>query len=304
MSSEKNSNQSPQPKSKKHNKKKRRNRNKPAAYVSTVRTSFSFKQTKDGAIVQFQEIFPIFPSTEGLDIVIPVSPTKWIGTRMATFASTYGTFRPMKLNVSYSPVVGTANSGSIAACAIYAGNRLPSVSSKEELVRTLASTAGGMLTAVYNRASVNVRCATSLSQNSFPTTDISDDDIPMNIIFASNGVSQSYGYAIIKGKFSFHNPQLGTSPTPVAYNGYVSVTPDEKNDTTAFTLRSPLDLAAGTPLSFNLGAPLRNQTGAIVAPALSTLNGVLTSPNVITVATRFKQIADIFLSIIGRSPNF
>ncbi|WCD55303.1 hypothetical protein 3 [Human tombus-like virus] len=293
-----------QSKSKSKSNRSRKARNKPAAYISTVRTSFSFKQTKDGATVQFQEIFPIFPSTAGLDIVIPISPTKWIGTRMASFASTYGTFRPIKLSVSYAPVVGTANSGTIASCAIYAGNRLPTVSSKEELVRTLASTAGGMLTAVYNRASVYVRCSTSLSQNSFPTTEISDDDIPMNIIFASNGVSQAYGYAIINGKFSFHNPQIGASPSPIAYNGFVEVQPDKDNDTTKFQLKTPLNVGTGTPVSFNLGEPMRNTTGAVVAPALTTLQGVLTAPNIITVATRFQQVANVFMSIIGRSPNF
>lgn len=304
MSSQKNTKKQNAKQSNKQKNRKRRNRNKPAAYVSTVRTSFSFKQTKDGAVVHFQEIFPIFPSTVGLDIVIPISPTKWIGTRMATFASTYGTFRPIGLTVSYAPVVGTSMSGSIAACAIYAGNRLPTVSSKEELVRTLASTAGGMLTAVYNKAAVSVRCSTSLSQNSFPTTDISDDDIPMNIIFASNGVSQSYGYAIINGKFSFHNPQLGVSPVAIAYNGFVSVNPDKEKDETKFELRSPLDLGVGTPISFHLGAPMRNQSGAVIAPALTTLMGILTAPNIITVATRFQQVANVFMSVIGRSPNF
>lgn len=181
----------------------------PAAYRTDLSTNASINVLNGRTTLFSREIFPIVKSeNEIFDLMIPMTPTKWTGTRTSALASTYQSFRPLYVSISFMPTNGTSTAGSLAVGTLWDGNS-SDINSRTAAITQLPSMNGGFLTSLYTRCSRRVGLGTSLRANTFPTGDINSDDIPFWIIctcdsgnITNNG---TVGNLVVTSRFALHN---------------------------------------------------------------------------------------------------
>lgn len=237
----------------------------PAAYTSSSSAYASFN--KINSTISFQEMFTV-DCSQGY-FVLPLSPTKWAGTRTRTLVQTYGSFRPLRIQVSYQPSVATSTGGVIAIGTVFNGNRIDLTSDVASNIGAISSLANSFMTQVYQRCSMPLRLGTALSRNNYPTTLIDEDDIPLWIV--SQSTVASPGFIIISGLLSVHNP-MNVQVSSISGSAVGSIVkPTEEGGET--TLQIPAGnlsggFAVGDTVKFVASKELQSTTGNIIYHAL------------------------------------
>lgn len=287
----------------------RRRRAIPVAYSMRASAHAEIRVTDTSASLTSVEIFPISKQTVGCSLMLPMSPTKWTGTRTAVLASTYDSFRPLSCSVSWEPAVPTSTSGSIALGTVFAGCRLPSDDSWSSLSSSLAATNGGFVATVWDHASSTISLQKNLRANLFPLYNIDPDDIPFWICVASNSsVDQPLGYLVVKTKFTLRNPAVpGTAP-PVSGSGEFTFT-DDSGKTKLTVAKSVVNkvLNVGQDIVFAFARRLLNRSGQPMSSILDTVLGHLIG----TTDTAYQFAVDNTIAaqtalgyVVGVSTNF
>lgn len=142
----------------------------------------------------------------GVFWTFPVNPVYWTGTQIAALASSFMSYRPMRIQVHYQPKVGTNTAGSV-----YFGTAFDKAVTSSNTPRMLTTSNGGFMTQVYNRATSNVRCGTSLPQNLYKIAG-SPDDVDSNpftmIAYTDANVAGAPGDFTISYVFKLANPGI------------------------------------------------------------------------------------------------
>lgn len=257
----------------------RRRRAIPVAYSMRASAHAEIRVSDTSASLTSVEIFPISRQTTGCSFMLPMSPTKWSGTRTAVLASTYDSFRPLSCSVSWEPAVPTSTSGSVALGTVFAGCRLPTDDSWNNLSSSLAATNGGFVATVWDHASSRISLQKNLRANLFPLYNIEPDDIPFWICVASNAsIDQPLGYLIVKTKFTLRNPAVpGTAP-PVSGSGEFTFSVNE-GKTTLAVAKSVVNkvLNVGQDILFTFARRLLNTSGQPMSSILDSVLGHLSA---------------------------
>jgi len=284
----------------------------PAAFTATFQSSSSIKTDSSGAAtLRCREIFAIEAQAEGASFMLPITPTKWAGTRTAVLASTYSSHRPLSISVKWEPMVGTSTSGSVAFGTVFAGVRLPSsTDTYVNLSRSLAATNGGFVSTIWDHHSSNVALGRNLRANQFPLYEVSADDIPLWLVLSSSVTAGPIGYLVVDAVFTLRNPLSGQSTPPITATATASFThSNESNQTTMSVPRSAFNrvVEVGQNLAFAFARNLISVAGGVVNQILSPLiasylrtendNYVFSVDNVIATQNALSYV-------IGLAPNF
>lgn len=250
----------------------------PTSQSSTIRLYADIRARRDGtAHLSFCELFPITISQDGLSSVTLINPAKWIGTRTKDQALLYSQFRPIRINVSYVPTVGTNTPGLISFGAVY-NNAYPTYS--QELFMRLPQMAGGFITSLWQTATTNIPCSTKLFQNNFALSNVGEQDIPITLVTICNNAPtelSSPGYLCVYGTLSLSGPRAAPEIPSISgeSSGSISVT----NGQVTLTATS-LNLVVGDTFQ-----------------ALITSN-TLTNPTNVTNGPDWKKIFRVFSNIV------
>lgn len=242
----------------------------PAGFGATVRASTRLIQRDDGsATLITQEIFPIPAKRSGVSFMLPATPTKWLGTRAQTLASTYTSFRPLSVELRYLPTVSSASAGYVSIGTVFDGTRIPNGTDNDELARALAATNGGFITSCWQPAASHVGLGRNLRANTFPLYDVQDDDIPFWIV--ANASTSAPGYLLVRCRMTLHNPAAAVlTPLALSIDVYGS-----DNVTGGIELNANVDnassvLTVGQAVALKLGVALNS-----VTPAMKTIYAVV-----------------------------
>lgn len=280
----------------------------PVAIGTQANTYASVKTHPDGsATLHVREIFPITQASKGLALAIPMCPTKWVGTRTASLASTYMSHRPLRVQWRYIPAAPSTLAGNIAFGTVWSGCRLTTSDDVQSLYQHLTATNGGAICSVWQPCGNGISCGRNLRANQFPLYEVNSDDIPFWIVVASDG-DTNVGSIMISADFTLRNPITpGTTP-PASYSGPVQFTQSE-NETT-FTL--PLSslgspVAVGQEFQFTPLSALQSRTADVMTTPLSVFMASIKTiaESVITFLVDPAFAGQSFRSVlIGRSANF
>lgn len=261
------------------NRRRRRYRRRyrvPSAFAFKTVANSTLRTMRGGSVRLYcHEQFAVWASTnDKVTFALPITPSKWQGTRTAQLCSTFSSHRPIYLRMSWKPTVGTTTEGSIAFGTIFAGNKV-SWNNLEEAQRALTSSNGGFLATVYLPSGRNVQLGTSLTQNTYPLNNIDPDDIPFWILGTSTLTSGNIGHLVIDAVFSLTNP-IASNISPLPSTQFVlTATHDADNDTTTMSLPksniSSTTIAEGDTVWL---APLRNVinlAGSVLAQILEPI---------------------------------
>lgn len=287
----------------------RRRRSIPVAYSMRASAHAEIRVSDTSASLTSVEIFPIQAREVGCAFMLPMSPSKWSGTRTAVLASTYDSFRPLSCSVSWEPAVATSTPGSVALGTVFAGCRLPADDSWASLSSSLAATNGGFISTIWDHSSSNISLQRNLRANLFPLYNIQSDDIPFWICVASSAASESVlGYLVVKTKFTLRNPAVPGSAPPVSGSGAFDFSVKD-GKTTLTVAKSVVNkvLSTGQDFLFSFARRLVNSAGAPITSILDTILGHLTS--VTEAAYQFSVDSNIAAQtalgyIVGISTNF
>lgn len=252
----------------------------PAAYTSSSRANASFN--KVNSTISFQEMFTI-DCSQGY-YVLPLSPTKWAGTRTRALVQTYGSFRPLRIQVSYQPSVATSTAGVIAVGTVFNGNRIDLTSDVASNIGSISSLANSFMTQVYKPCSMPLRLGTALSRNNYPTTLINEDDIPLWIV--SQASIASPGYIVVSGLLSVHNPMnvqvssvsgsaVGTIVKPTEEGGETILQIPAGNLSGGFSVGDTIKFVASKELSSTTGNVIYHALEPVVATVRSKATDVI-----------------------------
>lgn len=266
---------------------RRRNRNRrrygrmsftrlPSAFSSAMDTGARMIQRRNGKTEMiFREIFQVTASDDTLDFAIPFTPTKWVNTRASVLASTYTSFRPTRVRLSYQPANSTATDGSVAIGTVFDGASLNYVD-KPLAFQALPATNGGFITAVWKPFGKSLALGTSLRGNLFPLHDVDSDDVPFWICLSTSGIAANtvLGFITVQAHVSLHNPTNTPSPNVVALNKPLEYSHD--NETGKTTLSIPTAQVTGTPVVgkdyfFANNSVLRNTVSGVILRVLQWL---------------------------------
>ena len=287
-------------------------RSVPVAYTRTTSTYATLRNTRDGsANLTTREIFPVVSQPSGLSLMIPMTPTKWAGTRSASLAQTYASHRPLRCLISWEPAVGTSTSGSIAVGTVFAGARLPNNSDSFNMLGSaLTATNGGFMTSVWNPSIKAVNLGRNLRANQFPLFEVSADDIPFWVCVASSDTNGTHlGYLVLETTFTLRNPLVGSFASPVIGSGSANIVHSEQDGTTMTIPQSSINrvLSVGADYMWAFAKNLVSTTGSIITSILSPVIGRLSS----TAGSDYTFTIDSNIGtqqalgyIIGQSPNF
>lgn len=226
-----------------------RPRNIPGAYSATNRTTFNTRYLDNTTIrVQgYDLIYNIEDSIyDGPFCVIPANPAYWEGTRVASIANAYSQYRPISIHFDYYPQVSTMTNGNIIAGTLW--NNVPGNGATRQ---ALATSNGGKLFPIYQKASINVKLKTNLQQNLFNFQGfLSNETNPFTFIAMSQNVNNiKPGYFMVHYVYDFKNP-IGDGfeyATDVKTAGDVNID-DIWDNTTAMLLTETTLAAIGTKL--------------------------------------------------------
>lgn len=204
----------------------------PSAYASRVRPRFNMR-SKDSSGVRVEGCDLVYTpeikiaNSSGIFCMIPANPAYWRGTRVATIASTYMSYRPIFMRVHYIPDVATSVSGSVAMGTLW-DSPLPS----ENLNSSLVTSNGGVLTTAYNKTSTTIALGTNLTRNLYNMQGaLSQDSNPFMIVAASSLGAIVPGSLYLEYTYEFKNPvgagsQFGIS----SINTFGASGPSEKSN--------------------------------------------------------------------------
>lgn len=247
----------------------RRVRNVQLAQASAS-SAYSTLNTINSTIA-FQEIFPI-DASEGA-FLLPFSPTKWLGTRTARLLQTYGSYRPLRVTLSYQPISAATTGGAVAIGTVFNGNRVDLGSDATANITAIASLANAFVTQVYGKSRLNVRLGTALSRNNYPTTQIDEDDIPFWIVCSSTVTAP--GFLTVAGVLSIHNPMnVSASSVGGSFSGNVIV--DENNSYVQTGTEVP-GIAVGDTIKLAASKELKSAAGAVIYRILEPIVATVTS---------------------------
>lgn len=248
----------------------------PSAYSSSMDTGARMIQKRNGKTeMVFREIFQVTASADTLDFAIPFTPTKWVNTRASVLASTYTSFRPTRVHISYQPANSTATDGSVAIGTVFDGASLNYVD-KALAFQALPATNGGFITAVWKPFGKSLALGTSLRGNLFPLHDVDADDVPFWICLSTSGITANtaLGFLTVQAHVSLHNPTNTPSPNVVALNKTLQYSHDAETNKTV--LRIPTAQVSGTPVVgkdyfFANNSVLRNTVSGVILRVLQWL---------------------------------
>lgn len=253
--------------------KRQRMRRAPAAFSYITSSYANISIVRGEPRLNIREIFHIDTVTKGLSAAIPVSPTKWRGTRAASLAANYTSFRPLSCRIQWHPAVGTSQEGNIAIGTIFDGARLPS-GDWTGLSQSLTASNGGFMVTMWQPATTTIKLGTCLRDNLYPTYQINEDEIPFWVVAAGSVAKQSAGYIIINLSMSLKNPINGIADPPTTYTGPTEFVHDDETKTTVMKIDNQLlnkTLNIGTDYSFVLRDILRGTQGQAIANILSPI---------------------------------
>lgn len=275
----------------------------PVAIGSQANTYASVKTHPDGsATLHVREIFPITQTTKGLALAIPVCPTKWVGTRTASLASTYMSHRPLRVQWRYIPAAPSTLAGNIAFGTVWSGCRLTTSDDVQSLYQHLTA-----ICSVWQPCGNGISCGRNLRANQFPLYEVNSDDIPFWIVVASDGET-NVGSLMISADFTLRNPITpGTTP-PASYSGPVQFTQGENETTFSLPLSSlGSPVAVGQEFQFTPLSALQSRTAETMTSPLSVFMASIKTivDSVITFTVDPAFATQTFRSVlIGRSANF
>lgn len=281
----------------------------PAAFSYITSSSAKLTYFKGEPRLHIREIFNVDTVTSGLSAAIPVSPTKWRGTRAASLAANFTSFRPIRCTIQWHPAVGTSQEGNIAIGTIFDGARLPT-GDWTGLSQSLTASNGGFMVTMWQPAASFVQLGTCLRDNLYPTYQINEDEIPFWVIAAGSVVKQSAGYIVINLVASLKNPINGIADPPTTYTGPTEFVHDDENKTTIMKVNNQLlnkALNVGTDYSFVLRDILRGTSGQAIAqilsPIIATVKEVVEGKTIFTVDSNIAS-QTMTGTLVGLCRNF
>lgn len=176
--------------------------------------------------LHMREIFPVKASTDIIDFLLPMTPSKWIGTRAAVLASTYTSCRPRQLRLSWEPALGTIAAGTAAVGTVFDGTSV-NLSSRDVALTALPASNGGFSTTIWKPARSDVRLGTSLRANTFPQFNVDPDDVPLwiAVVCATEAAAGTHvGNLVVESYVSLHNPSIQPARSNSANNIEASIT--------------------------------------------------------------------------------
>lgn len=254
----------------------------PAAFGMNTSSYARLKSGRDGSTtLESFEIFPITSSSSGLSYMIPMTPTKWIGTRTQTLSSTFSQSRPLDCQVGWEPAVSTGTAGSVAIGTVWSGARLPNDgNSWSSLSRVLAATNGGFICTIWDHHHSAISCGRNLRANGFPLYEVQPDDIPFWVCVASSDTSGAViGYLTIRIRMTLRNPTYGATSPPVTAASMGTFTHDAENNSTTLTVAQGAfnkALSIGQDLLLAFGSNLINTASTVLSQILSPVRASLT----------------------------
>lgn len=294
MSSKQNSKQQGTPAQPRPNQKKtnapqartnRRNRRPRRSYRSRAPAAFSYRTSSYATIrnvngspqLYIREIFNVDADTSGLSAAIPISPTKWRGTRASALAANYTAFRPISCKVQWQPAVGTSQEGNVAIGTIFDGARLPT-GDWAGLSQAITASNGGFMVTMWQPAGTSIKLGTSLRDNLYPTYQINEDEIPFWVVVAASTAKQSAGYVVINLVISLKNPINGIADPPTTFSGKTEFEHDDESKSTTMKIANGLlnkTLNVGADYTFALRDILKGTGGQTIAQILSPIVGTV-----------------------------
>lgn len=213
-----NNNQNSKPKNNRRNRRRRQSYRRrrmnirqtiaPLTVGTTSKIYSNLTQRGNSARLDFCELFPIQVVNNGISCLILINPAKWISTRTYDQARLYTQFRPQYLNIEFISNVATSTPGLVSFGSYYA-NSHPDYTS--DLFLRLPQTEGGFISSVWQSCRSKVRCGTALSQNKYALQEVTDEDIPVSLVFMTNAtnlaVGSIVGYCALSGAFILTGPR-------------------------------------------------------------------------------------------------
>lgn len=230
-------------------------------------------------MLRFREIFPItYNSNSLMDIAIPFVPSKWEGTRTASIVTTYTSYRPIRVNLTWAPLVGTSQTGSCTVGTVFDGTRL-TMPTRNDAIRSLSITNGGFTTSMWKPHYSRVFLGTNLRANTYPSNEISADDIPFWICttLSEDAPAATCGMLVVTGLIALHNPSNCLQPPITMRNltGEIVDQSTEEEDEPFNLMRIPVTnqllLPADADLWFAPTNYLHNATNQVITQLLSPI---------------------------------
>lgn len=276
----------------------------PVAYGYNT-SAYAQLYTQNGnTFIRGREIFHVSVASAGsVDLMLPVSPAKWVGTRTATLCSTFTAFRPMQLVLRWQPTIPTSATGTMAIGTVFDGAAID-LPDKDSALTNLPVTNGGFVTNVWKDCARGVQLGTSLRANLFPLYQVDPDDIPLWILCATDAVGEgNLGNLIVEYSFRLHNPANHPQNQTAALNIPAVITHDESGSTPTSLLsiaKSVVNntLVLGKDYSFVFNKDLINAASGKLLRILQNLVATLTTIDDENNAYRF-SIDPNFASISG-----
>lgn len=131
-------------------------------YMRVLRTDdTSMVVTGMDLVYSVQELEEQFGNDKQVLTIIPANPAYWVGTRVASIATAYQKFRPLKFVVHYVPMVSYLQRGNVFGGTIWDNLNVP----KTKIQQTLVTTPGGLSTQACKPKTAEVKCKDNLSKN-------------------------------------------------------------------------------------------------------------------------------------------
>lgn len=275
----------------------------------TIGTSTLSKIARDGSASLFvREVFPVSGVVSSV-LGIPVTPTKWTGTRASALASTFASHRPLYLHVRWVPSISTQTPGSIVLGTGFAGTRpVSDPADFNQLINQLKPTPGGFLTTGWKTMGSSIPLEKNLTQNQYPLYDIQSDDIPLWLLVGASSADVS-GFIEVTGKFTLRNPVAPMEP-PISGSGPATITHDDDAQTTTLAidnqyLNKPPNL--GEEIAFSAMKNLKNLAGGVISRVMTAVIGTViegvSGYTTLKLDPNFASQSSPIV-IIGRSANF
>lgn len=284
----------------------------PAAFGGVISPFQRQYTTRSGAVhLTSAEVFAVTAvNGEILCCSLPFTPSKWRDTRTCAIVSTYASFRPLRVKITWQPSLGTNTAGSITFGTVFAGTSI-AYNTNDDAMASLLTTNGGFQTTIWQPTSRVIRLATHLRANSFPTNTLSSDDIPFWILASctSSLPAGVLGYLVVTSTISLTNP-IANIPyvLPAApVQGQFTHTDNPAKTVLEVPIPQGNNLAVGQEVWFAPTKNIVNTTGqtvnGILRPFVGTLAAVLQAALQFDVDSNFATQASK-LVFGGRPENF
>lgn len=218
-------------------------------------TTYADIVNRNGEVkLRFREIFPVVapPTGSSLTFALPIAPQMWTGTRTQTLSTTWQSFKPLSLNIRWMPTCPTTTQGTISFGTIVGGIKMGvEVNDAQSIHAALCSTHGGFMTSVWRSAGSSVKLKGTLTKPLYPTSQASEDEIPLWVAAYSDWRENSNdGYLILSGTFKLANPGL---PAPTAHGRFdcdiVKINKGTQNEKTFVKVLKSAVQSAGIDMS-------------------------------------------------------